>query len=227
MVTNLSLCDDLTADQKLTLGQAVFGTAFTSEINRLDQFQDFFAYYSEQVALLRLQPGSQYRHNWPLPVHSHEELLEVIKVFQLADPTSVRPTIREEIRKKFNVPIADQGSVNEVINIALRLWLRVNFRNHKHRGMAGGRPCIQWEDNVSLKQCLAELFRKPELELTPSQCRLSPHFTAANMKNICQLKIQWTTSLEDHLRLDREHRTMWIFCDRQFVLAHVATVADR
>jgi hypothetical protein len=58
-----------------------------------------------------------------------------------------------------NVPLAEQDSINEVINVALRLWLMVNFRDHKHRGMAGGRPCIQREDGVSLKQCLAELFR--------------------------------------------------------------------
>jgi hypothetical protein len=37
------------------------------------------------------------------------------------------------------------------------------------------------------------------------------------MVNVCGLQVKWTTSLEDHLGLDREHRTIWVFSHRRFL----------
>jgi hypothetical protein len=84
-----------------------------------------------------------------------------------------RPAIRDLLRPKFSS--SDDMGLNRSINLAVRLWLMINMQD-------------------------------PEFEGTRHEARssrLGPHFTAAFMTDVCGLKIEWTTSLPDHLRLDR------------------------
>lgn len=62
---------------------------------------------------------------------------------------------------------------------------------------------VVWEDAMYLDQLLSNLFFCYHTDLNSRSRRLSPHFTAAEMVKICGLKLKWTESLADHLRLDR------------------------
>lgn len=114
--------------------------------------------------------------------------------------------------------LTDTSVLDSVVYAALRVWLLVNFRLGKDRSLGKNRPCVEWLGNESLKTTLDRIFAPSTTELTLSQRRLSPQFTAANMHSICGLKIEWASTLDDHLYLDREHKILWVFPHRDWLL---------
>lgn len=51
--------------------------------------------------------------------------------------------------------------------------------------------------------------------------RIDPEFTVAKMVKPCHLQLMWTESLENHLKLDRKDKILWIFPFKYFLSAHL------
>ena len=58
---------------------------------------------------------------------------------------------------------------------------------------------------------IARQFPRSTLQISVRDGRIHPFFTIANMVGICGLKIEWTQSLQDHLRLDRRANVLRVF----------------
>lgn len=179
---------------------------------------DYVTYYEEQRNQVKLQHGPKGTKLWTFPIWSHMQLVGVVKLLQDHGKSLTRAAMRDKIRNACCLGSLSDGGLDDVIDLALRVWLMINFRSQRHIGVGRGRPCVEWAATKTLAEELSSLFRKSRTELTIAQRRLSRHFTAANLMYVCGLKIEWTTSLEDHLRMDRQHKTVWIFAHRQFLI---------
>lgn len=180
------------------------------------RFDDYIAYYTKQLQLLRFQYGPGGRI-WLLPFKSHAQLLEVLRLIK-AHPNRTRAEARTHLRAQcsWNCNSPDKY-LDATIDVCLRIWLMVNFRPANEAGVGGGRPCIEWRDDMPLKQLFRDLFPRSRTDLTLTQRRLKAQFTAACMVNVCGLKVRWTSSLEDHLRLDRQQKVLWVMPHRGYL----------
>jgi hypothetical protein len=114
-------------------------------------------------------------------------------------------------------------SFDRSIDITLRLWLQVNIRDDDS-GLGG--PKVRWDETTTLTEFITSLFPVADWELGAKERRLDPYFTGANMVGVCGLKIAWTNSLEDHLRLERREKVLWVFpykCTLQALLSQAET----
>lgn len=87
----------------------------------------------------------------------------------------------------------------------------INIQEPKFGGLRHEATFIQWDDESTLRAFLESLFPLSRWPVTAQSSRLGPHFTAAFMRRVCGLSIEWTTSLHDHLRLDRRRKALKIF----------------
>lgn len=87
----------------------------------------------------------------------------------------------------------------------------VNTLESRFEGLRHEAHCVQWDDKTALSVFLHSLFPRANWQVTAQSSRLGPHFTAAFMHNVCGLTIEWTTSLHDHLRLDRQRKALKVF----------------
>jgi hypothetical protein len=91
------------------------------------------------------------------------------------------------------------------------MWLQINIRDVVFRNSGRGVPDIQWDELAPLREFLSSLLPIAKWDLGAKERRLDPYFIGANMVDICGLKIDWTTSWEDHLRLDHVGKILWVF----------------
>lgn len=179
--------------------------------------EDYMVFYARQTQLLRLQYAPR-GTPWPLPVRTHTQLLEVLRLIKV-EPLRTRGELRAELRLRcpWSCGTPDRY-LDAIVNACLRIWLMINFRPLDEIGVGGGRPCIDWRENETLDSLLRDLFHKSTTNLTLTQRRLNPQFTAACMMDVCGLKIGWTSSLEDHLRLDRQQKVLWVLPHRGYLV---------
>lgn len=219
MVTSdTHICKDPRPHEKQTIIKTFFGIEYDQVGTRAATFDEYFAFYRQETALLLIGAGSNWESCWTFPIRTHRQVCGVVEVLRRNTTSSDHNVIREEVRGKLSLPQSGDFEIEDLaINLALRLWLMINFREAEQIGLGTGRPCIEWSDGYSLCALIESLFEKSTTELSPVQKRLHPNFKAANMVSICRLNIRWTASLEDHLRLDREHNTLWIFAFRYYL----------
>jgi hypothetical protein len=101
----------------------------------------------------------------------------------------------------------------------------VNPGNHFVTNLPRERICIKFpedQEGMALRAFLDRLFPRSRWKITAKESRLNPYFTAANMVRINGLKIEWPTSLQDHLRHDRRRKALQVLpykCYLQSVLS--------
>lgn len=220
MYSSSHLLDTPNATNEAELMVACFGIDMSSKISQRNQVGEFRTYLIEQSNLLQKLHAPGGIGCWFLPIETYTQLVRVIRVLQRHGHAERRPRIRDVLASELSLTSesANDEILNSIIDAALRTWLMVNFLNPKHRSVTGGQAYVEWDDDTTLKKRIETLFPHTTTELTLSQRRLHPHFTAANMVRICRIKIEWTSSLENHLRLDRESRRLWIYDRRQTLL---------
>lgn len=148
----------------------------------LDAFQIYFDYYIDELRLLRTGISEETWQINGLATSTYEDIFHIINVLR-NNGDCQRPEIRSLLRSRFT--LSDDIGLDRSINLAIRLWLmRIFFQN---------------------------LFPRSRWQITAQSSRLGPHFTAAFMQRVCGLEIEWTTSLHDHLRLDRRRKALKIF----------------
>ena len=125
-----------------------------------------------------------------------------------------RPALRRALLKNslFNPsPEGKPESLNRMIDLALRLWLVLYIRD----GFAHAAKSISWDDTTSLQELIGGQFRKPrllsELREKMFDIALPDHFNALNLRRYSGIKVKLTSSLNEHLELDRERSKLKIF----------------
>jgi hypothetical protein len=87
----------------------------------------------------------------------------------------------------------------------------INFQEKEYEGLRPLAPCMPWGEGTTLRAFSESLFPRSRWKIKAKVSRLHPYFTAANMVRICGLEIKYTTSLQDHLRLDRSRKALHVF----------------
>lgn len=191
---------------KLRIGQTFFGPA--CQVSSVGIFQDYFEYYVEELGLLSFGTSPQARLSANLAVRTHDDILLIVSILR-NNLDSKRSDLRVLLQKDFNN--CDDRALDRSVDLSIRLWLMINFQEKEYQGLRPLTPCISWGEGTTLRAFLESLFPRSRWKITAKVSRLHPYFTAANMARICGLEIKYTTSLQDHLHLDRRRKTLQIF----------------
>lgn len=110
---------------------------------------------------------------------------------------------------------------NNSINVALRAWLTMNIREDK---FAQAEETIQWDDTTGLRDFVAYQFKGPKNKATSreSDIILDSQFTAANMREHCQIKTKLKFNLNQHLTVvsARGQKTLLVYPLASCLRAH-------
>lgn len=84
-------------------------------------------------------------------------------------------------------------------------------------------PMLQWNDSSTFADLLSVQFPSSKWHLEAKASRLHPYFKVANMVQICGLKLDWTSSLQDHLRLERyeNENVLRVYRNKSFLQGQV------
>ena len=201
-----------TPSLQLKICRTIFGLEPRSD--NLHFFRTYFDYYVEELELLQFGASLSARQATELAVRTHEDILYLVSILTKVQ-ASTRAQIRSQVRETF--PRTSDVSLDRSINLALRLCLMLNITEPQYQSLRHPTACLVWGEGESLRQRVEQWFPRSRWDMNPKESRLDPYFTAANMSTICGLKVQWTTSLQDHLRLNRRQKTLRIFPYRNFL----------
>jgi hypothetical protein len=207
--TTQSLAKHPDKNTKQRIGRAFFGDTFDQR-GGLEAFVDYFNYYEEEIDWLQGGVTPETDQLDGLVAKTHDDLLIIAKVLR-ENAHCKKSEIRAKLRECDELDDGEDWAFDRSIDITIRMWLQINIRDVLFRDSGKGVPDIQWDELATLTDFLSSLFPVAKWELGAKERRLDPYFTGANMVDICDLKINWTTSWEDHLRLDRIGKILWIF----------------
>jgi hypothetical protein len=191
---------------RLEIGQCFFGESFQAK--DLNTFEAYFRYYDAELAMLQFGSSPLSRQSTDLAVKTHEDVLYIARMLQQSGAQS-RPAVRRSIQNRFRN--AKLIALNRSIDLTIRMWLSLNVREDTFRLQSPQTPALEWDDASTLQDFVSSLFPKAQWHLHAREGRLHPYFTVANMMKICGLKLEWTDSLEDHLRLDRRQKALRVY----------------
>jgi hypothetical protein len=80
------------------------------------------------------------------------------------------------LRKHFDG--CDDRGLDRSVDLAVRLWLMVNFQEHEYQSLRSRTPCIQWEEGETLRVISGRLFPRSRWKITAKESRLHPYFVA-------------------------------------------------
>ena len=191
---------------RLKISEALFGVFYLAL--QAVALQDYFKYYDEEIELLQqgiLRDTWQITH---LAVRTHKDLFSTVDILRNSQ-SSCRPAIRALLEPQ--LLSTNELKIDRSINLALRLWLMINVQDLRFESLRYGTDRVEWNDESTLQEFVQGLFPKSYWKITAQSSRLGPYFTAAFMHRVCGLKIEWTTSILDHLRLDRRRKALKVF----------------
>lgn len=184
----------------------------------LDSHKTYFQYYEAELKRLRIGIAPPLWLVSTLAAKTHKDILHIASTLS-EHRCSTRPQIREKLHSRFQD--SDDLALNRSVDLALRLWLMLNVRDRELSVQTLQKPSICWHDDSTLKDFVASQFPVSSWFLEARESRLDPFFTAANMVRICGLKLDWTESLDDHLRLDRRNKVLSIYSYKSCLVSHL------
>ena len=210
---SLSLLIPPQGETRLSILRAFFGQNDGTDEH---VFQNFLENYSRELRQLTIGVDPVLRPIKCLATKTHDDIFYVCSVLS-AKRSMPRHKVRECLKSRFPGPLNDNLSIDRSIDLSVRLWLMLNVRDEELSVVTPQTPTLHWIDDISLEQFISAQFPPSVTELTMRESRLDPSFTVANLVRICGLQIQWTTSLEDHLRLDRRRNILSVFSFKDFL----------
>ncbi len=180
-------------------------------------FDSYFVYYEAELEILKFGLSPLLSPSSNIAATTHDDIVFIVRTLS-NDKASTRPFFRNLIHQRW--PDANDLALNRSIDLSIRLWLMLNVREGL---LTPQTPTIQWDDRSTLRDFVVRQFPRAKWQPTARESRLDPYFTAANMVRICGLKLDWTDSLEDHLRLDRRVKTLRVFRYKFCLSAHLDT----
>jgi hypothetical protein len=209
---------------QLEIGKAFFGDQFPKY--QRDTISHYFGYYDEEIEKLRFGQNEQEWAAAKLAATNHEHIVSIAKVIQdKTKQTHTKKALRAELKRTiFNQH--DDIAIDRSIDLALRLCIMVNTREERFRSQRSRTPPLQWDENDTLPQFFDKMFPETRWKADARERHLSPHFTVAYMTRVCGLEVEWTTSLEDHLRLDREKKSLRVFPYKACLEAHLQSQSE-
>jgi len=215
MSSDRLLPDPIDEEAKRVILSAFF--QINSDSVSLHAYDSYFQYYDREINRLLLGLPVPFCAISGLAAKSHSDIAVICQVLA-KDITIPRRVALERLRSIF--PRDDHLSINRSIDLTIRLWLMLNVSDNDPRLMTPFKTSIQWDESSSLSSMIMKQFSRSS-ELAQGQHRLNVGFTAAYMVRVCGLDLRWTESLEDHLKLELQGKTLWIFPFKDFLNCHL------
>jgi hypothetical protein len=206
---------------KLAIARAIFSPSL--QIHNLSSLDQYFVYYERELLMLQFGRLGSTQLSIELAIQTHEDLLFVVETLQSSGNVTKRQ-IRDQLQVRF--ANADEPALNATINLGLRVWLMINVRDYSERIHAPQTPVLMWEDGLLFQDFLDRAFPKSEWQIGVKDGLLDPSFTATFMSEVCNLRIEWTDCLADHLRLDRRQRVLRIYPYKICLLHHLVRAQE-
>lgn len=223
----------LTDDRKSIL-RACFDYSSAVDKPLSDDFVEYLEIYEAQSPQLDFEVIKTAEKKWPFEKKADCRIAEVVELIRDLGSGATLSEVQQAVRGSLlatticpssrelailEIDNGEENAVTALIYASLRMWLLVNFRIQKFKDVFRQRPIVHWRRGATLGDTLKSQFKPSTTELTLEKRRLHPHFTVANMIGICGLKIRWAETLDDHLRLDRHKKELWIFNRRKWLLS--------
>lgn len=206
--------------------QQLILTAFAARYDTARQsvWDSYFAHYNRELS--RMQSGISCIQPIPigLAVKSHEDVIYIVQ-FLLEQRHTTKSDLKERLSIRF--PGANEFAIDRSVDLVVRLWLMLNVRNVDEPVRTPHKVAIHWDNDQSLLDIIHTQFHASSSVLDSTKSRLHPSFTIATMVQVCGLKVKWTDSLEDHLRLDPRKKEIWIFPGKDLLMKHVIASKER
>jgi hypothetical protein len=190
---------------------------FDSPFCELDETMrsEYIEYIHSEIATMRDGVSHGIVDGGSLAIATLEELEVIIQELRQSFSLPLRG-IRDSLKQRLGLP--PSSSPDQAIFLAMRLLYMLNVQTAKLRSLTPKTRVLPWDEETTLHEFVNGHFPKTDLDMTLREGRLHPYFTAVNMHRICNLKIQWTDSLEDHLRLDRRSCMLRVFPHKRCLL---------
>ena len=174
-------------------------------------YRTYFRYYATECNRLRLGLS---KDSWQstMVATTHEQNLFIVSLL-LQSKHSKRPHIRSLIRERWLN--ADDKAINRSIDFALRTWLTINIRENAFSLHTPRTPTVQWNDETTLVGFVERCFLSAE---TTRDLRFEDTFTAANIRRLSGIEVEWTPCLADHLRFDARRRLLRVYPFKQVLV---------
>lgn len=199
------------------IGTAFFQSDYLPNDNSAKAFDSFFKYYDKEIEWLTVGESAANDQTIGVVLETHNDVATAVKALRKGLHES-RSNIRSSLRQQFHR--GEEEGLNRSIDIAARLWSMVNVKEAKYQ-RSTERPPLQWNDQTKLCDFFTDAFPPSKVKLNARESRLSPFFTVAFMVDVCGLNIEWTNSLDNHLFLDRQTKTLWIFPYKRVLAAYL------
>ena len=82
-------------------------------------------------------------------------------------------------------------------------------------------PVLIWGDDQTFDGFLDQTPPTSRWQIGVKDSRLHPSFTVAFMVEICDLCLEWTDCLADHLRLDRREKILRVYSHKNCLQNHL------
>lgn len=185
-----------------------------------DSYTSFLEYIGDELGELR-------HHQSRFATDNFDRIAELIQTLRQNSTKPLSGLISDLQSSFLNV---DENAIKRSIELTVRLWLTLNVNSTAiavgpilaHAGM------LEWSTGQSLDTLIASQFgtssREKSVLSHPTSKDLptvGPDFTAANLVNICSIKLIWSNNLADHLRYDRKRRILTIYKHKICLINHM------
>lgn len=141
--------------------------------------------------------------------------------------TSSAQPLHEVVSKLRNSFInVDDASIQRTLELCVRLWLTVNVNTRlvSVGGMFPRERTLDWANEMSITTVLDQAFRP---SCAPRRrVKLDGRFNAEYLVNNCDLELEWTNYLTDHLRLDATRRVLLVYRHKVYLNDSLMKQAD-
>jgi hypothetical protein len=205
---NLSLSED----EKVSIIKCCWPGAHSTNV---DDYRSYFGFFHQELRNIYGKGDSSPK----FAVQTLEDIKTAVKVIS-ENQAQPRSYIIKELRGSF--ANQDDTSIIRSMELVVRLWLNLNVQTWDNL-VPSEMPRItrlHWADNISLVDMVGQSFGRSKDEPDKQRSRISPDFTAWKLKYLCNVTIEWTDSLTDHLHFDHGSKILRIYPHKICLLGH-------
>ncbi|GIC93617.1 uncharacterized protein Aud_010105 [Aspergillus udagawae] len=197
------------ANDELNIIKCLFNDAVTEQ--DLPAYKNYLELFQKEINRLKndsrgtTSPDRNRRNKRDFAAKDYKDILTMMGVLANSN-LNCRAQVREKLRKT-GFEDYDDGPLDSSIDMTLRLWLMLNVRS-KDTTIKADTVALQWNDDDTLSQFIVHHFPRAGEPMTSNTLhRVDADFNASSLQLYRNVRIKWTQSLEDHLRLKYRRKT--------------------
>jgi hypothetical protein len=175
-------------------------------------YANFLEYIGQQLQGLQT-------HQARIATQNFDGIMDLIQLFRDHRINS-RADIMDILKSSF--PNVEETAISRSAELALRLWLSINVQSSTTTvgHVQADDTAVEWLPDQSLDGLSQFQKSSPTLPHNPKGGHIDRDLTATYLLNVCDIQLDWTNNLVDHLRLDRKRRVLTIYRHKVCLFIH-------